>query len=75
MNNPEQLQLRAMSTDDRADWFSKFAHRIWCVNLYTIRVDGHCVATGREDELSDMLVRLNEYVDGPDRPVREGGMG
>ena len=74
-DNPEQRQLRAMTEEQRDHWFSINCRHKFSIHIWTIKVDGHLVATGNDDELEDMLLQFHKYIDGPDRPVRPGGMG
>lgn len=71
---PDQCKLRGMTAEKRKDYFISFARHLFG-GMWHIKLDGNLAATGYEDDFPGMLDRFNEFVDGPDRPRREGGMG
>lgn len=72
---PEQTALRAMATGDRIAWFHDHMRKMPSVGLYVVKVDGVCVATGREEEFRLMFQRFDEVIDGPPLVPKTGGMG
>lgn len=71
---PEQCELRGKSPAERELFFTTNLTTLFG-GLWAIKLDGHPVATGYDEELPDMLLRFNEYIDGEDCPRRTGGMG
>lgn len=72
---PEQTALREMAPDDRLAWFNEHMRKIQSVGLYVVKIDGVCVATGREEEFPLMFQRFGEVIDGPPLVPKTGGMG
>lgn len=72
---PEQTALRAMSPEQRLEWFNERRRPVPSVGLWLVKIDGVCVATGPEEEFPLMYQRLNERVDGDPLVPKTGGMG
>lgn len=61
----EVEQLRQMTLGERLDWMrQRFRQRM---NLLFLKVDGHLVACGTEDEFDDMLARFLMFIARPTR--------
>ncbi len=75
VDNPEQKTLRTMESAELDAWFYAAMRPIRSVSLWVVKVDGHLVATGTEEEWPEMLQRFRDYVHGPDMERRSGGMG
>lgn len=72
---PEQTALREMLPDDRLAWFHEHMGKIPSVGLSVVKIDGVCVATGREEEFPLMFQRFEEVIDGLPLVPKTGGMG
>lgn len=61
----EVEQLRQMSLEERIDWMHQRIRTR--MHLMFIKVDGHLVACGTDDEFDDMLARFLMFIARPTR--------
>lgn len=70
-----QIELRAMSRDEREAWMAFSWRKINFIGMSFIEVEGHIATSITDDDDQCPIERFHRWVEGPDVQPITGGMG